>query len=178
MKPGRAQVNGIEMFYEIDGPGAIGLSMGGNILLHLATKQPDRIEAMVVVSATMYFPEQARAIMRQVAVENQPPGEWEVMRKRHNLGDEQIVALREWQRGMKGSDDDLNFTPPPLARITASTLIVYGDRDFLYPVGMAVEMYRAIPRSALWVVPNGGHGPIFLDAKAQFIETTLAFFRN
>ena len=75
MKPGRAQVNGIEMFYEIDGPGAIGLSMGGNILLHLATKQPDRIEAMVVVSATMYFPEQARAIMRQVAVENQPPGE-------------------------------------------------------------------------------------------------------
>ena len=95
------------MFYEIDGPGAIGLSMGGNILLHLATKQPDRIEAMVVVSATMYFPEQARAIMRQVAVENQPPGEWEVMRKRHNLGDEQIVALREWQRGMKDSYDDM-----------------------------------------------------------------------
>jgi pimeloyl-ACP methyl ester carboxylesterase len=106
------------------------------------------------------------------------PEKWEVMRKRHNLGDEQIVALREWQRGMKDSYDDTNFTPPPLARITASTLIVYGDRDFLYPVGMAVEMYRAIPRSALWVVPNGGHGPIFLDAKAQFIETTLAFFRN
>src|ERR1039458_2604010 len=55
MKPGRAQVNGIEMFYEIDGSGAIGLSMGGNILLHLATMQPDRIEAMVVVSATIVF---------------------------------------------------------------------------------------------------------------------------
>src|ERR1035441_8229147 len=55
----------------------------------------------------LYFPEQARAIMRQVAVENQPPGEWEVMRKRHKLGDEQIVALREWQRGMKDSYDDM-----------------------------------------------------------------------
>jgi pimeloyl-ACP methyl ester carboxylesterase len=36
------------------------LSMGGNILLHRATLQPERIEAVVVVSATMYFPEQAR----------------------------------------------------------------------------------------------------------------------
>jgi pimeloyl-ACP methyl ester carboxylesterase len=156
---------------------AIGLSMGGNILLHMATLQPDRIEAMVLVSATMYFPEQARAIMRQVPVENQPPAEWESMRKRHKLDDEQIVALWEWQRGMKDSYEDMNFTPPSLARIKASTLIVYGDRDFLYPVEMAVNMYRAIPGSALWVVPNGGHGPVFLDAAAQFVQTALTFFR-
>jgi pimeloyl-ACP methyl ester carboxylesterase len=57
-------------------------------------------------------------------------------------------------------------------------LIVYGDRDFLYPVEMAVEMYRAIPQSALWVVPNGGHGPIFFDAAPQFAQTALAFFRS
>jgi hypothetical protein len=43
--------------------------MGGNILPHMATIEPERIEAMVVVSATVYFPEQARAIMRQVPVE-------------------------------------------------------------------------------------------------------------
>lgn len=155
---------------------AMGLSMGGNILLHMATLDPDRIEAMVLVSATMYFPEQARKIMRQV--ENQTAAEWATMRKRHKLGDEQIVALWEWQRGMKDSYDDMNFTPPSLHRITASTLIVYGDRDFIYPVEMGVEMYRAIPRSALWVVPNGGHGPVFLGAAAQFIETSLAFFRK
>ena len=53
---------------------AIGLSMGGNILLHMATIAPSRIEAMVVVSATMYFPEGARAIMRQIPeAQNQPP---------------------------------------------------------------------------------------------------------
>jgi len=157
---------------------AIGLSMGGNILLHMATLQPDRIEAMVVVSATMYFPEQARAVMRQVLVENQPQKEWDTMRKRHKLGDEQIIALWQWAREMADSYDDMNFTPPILSRITAATLIVYGDRDFLYPVEMAVEMYRAIPRSALWVVPNGGHGPVFLNAAAQFVQTALAFFRQ
>jgi pimeloyl-ACP methyl ester carboxylesterase len=156
---------------------AIGLSFGANTLLHMATMQPDRIEAMILVSAAMYFPEQARAIMRQVPIEGQPPEEWVAMRQRHKLGDEQIVALWEWQRGMKDSYDDMNFTPPSLSRITASTLIVYGDRDPLYPVEMAVEMYRAIPRSALCVVPNGGHLPVFLDATDQFVQTTLAFFR-
>ncbi len=157
---------------------AIGISMGGNILLHMATLQPDRIESMVVVSATMYFPEQARAVMRRVSVENQPPSEWEAMRKRHQHGDDQIVALWEWQRGLSLSYTDMNFTPPSLSRITASTLIVYGDRDFLYPIEMAVEMYRAIPKSALWVIPNGGHGPVFLDAAKHFADTALAFLRT
>ena len=156
---------------------AIGLSMGANMLLHMATLAPDRIEAMVVVSAAMYFPESAQTIMAQVPVENQPAKEWEAMRKRHKLGDDQIVALWQWQRGMKDSYDDMNFTPPLLARIKAPTLIVYGDRDFLYPVEMALEMYRTIPKSALWVVPNGGHGPVFMDAAPQFVQTTLSFFR-
>jgi pimeloyl-ACP methyl ester carboxylesterase len=158
---------------------AIGMSMGGNILLHMATQQPERIDAMVLVSATMYFPEQARTIMRQVpAAASQPAGEWETMRKRHKLGDEQIEALWDWQRGMNDSYDDMNFTPPVLSRITAPTLIVYGDRDPLYPVEMAVEMYRAIPKSALWVVPNAGHGPIFFEAAAQFARNSLDFFRK
>jgi pimeloyl-ACP methyl ester carboxylesterase len=173
----------LDMFSLLDQLGiqrcrAIGISMGGNILLHMATMQPERIAAMVTVSSTMYFPEQARSIMRQIPVENQPPGEWETMRKRHTLGDDQIVALWEWQRGMSASYDDMNFTPPSLSRITAPTLIVYGDRDFLYPIEMGVEMYRAIPKSALWVIPNGGHGPVFMDAAAYFAQTALSFLRN
>jgi len=157
---------------------AIGLSMGGNILLHMATLQPDRIEAMVVVSSTMYFPEQARAIMRHVPIDNQPPKEWETMRKRHKHGDGQIMAIWEWLRDMADSHDDMNFTPPSLARITARTLVVYGDRDFLYPIEMAVDMYRAIPQSTLWVVPKGGHGPVFLDAAPLFVKTAMAFLRG
>jgi pimeloyl-ACP methyl ester carboxylesterase len=157
---------------------AIGLSMGGNILLHMATLQPDRIEAMIIVSSTMYFPEQARAIMRQVAIDNQPPKEWDTMRKRHKHGDEQIMGIWEWLRGMADSHDDMDFTPPSLSRITAQTLIVSGDRDFLYPIEMAVDMYRAIPQSTLWVVPKGGHGPVFLDAAPLFVKTALSFLRG
>src|SRR5437660_3385370 len=42
----------------------LGVSGGGNVLLHMATKQPERVKAMVLVSATSYFPAQARPIMR------------------------------------------------------------------------------------------------------------------
>jgi len=157
---------------------AIGLSMGGNILLHMATMQPDRIEAMVLVSATMYFPAQARRIMSEVPTSaNQPAEAWAAMRKSHKLGDQQIAALWNWTREMKDSHDDMNFTPPSLSRIRARTLIVYGDRDPLYPVEMAVDMYRAIPGSALWIVPNRGHGPVFSKDATQFAETALAFLR-
>jgi pimeloyl-ACP methyl ester carboxylesterase len=82
---------------------AIGVSMDGNILLHMATLQSERIEAMVVVSATMYFPEQARAIMLAFPVEDQPESKWETMRRRHKHGDAQIVALWEQCLALKDS---------------------------------------------------------------------------
>lgn len=104
-----------------------------------------------------------------------PPEEMRALRGRHARGDEQIAALWEQQRRFADSFDDMAFTPPQLSRIQARTLIVYGDRDPLYPVEMAVEMYRAIPRSALWVVPGGGHGPIFGDAAGPFVRSALDF---
>ena len=69
------------------------------------------------------------------------------------------------------------YSPPYLATITARTLIVHGDRDPIYPVRLALEMYEAIPRSYLWVIPNGEHGTIFMMAE-RFNETALAFLRG
>jgi len=157
---------------------AIGMSMGGNTLLHVATQEPDRIDAMVLVSATPYFPEQARAIMRTISPDDRPPEEWRALRERHVHGDDQIRALFEAQRGLADSDDDMCFTPQELGGIRARTLVVYGDRDPLYPVELGVELYRAIPGAALWVVPGGGHGPIFLEAAELFARTALAFLEK
>ncbi|HUI27352.1 MAG TPA: alpha/beta hydrolase [Candidatus Kryptonia bacterium] len=157
---------------------AIGLSAGGNTLLHMATQQPTRIEAMVVVSATTYFPSQARAIMAQMTIETRTDEEWQVMRQRHRHGDEQIRALWRQANAFKDSYDDMNFTPPYLSTIAARTLIVHGDRDPFYPVSLALEMYGAIPGSYLWIVPNGGHGPIFGDIGTQFVDTALRFLRG
>lgn len=157
---------------------AIGVSLGAKTLLHMATQQPGRVEAMVLVSATPYFPEQARALMRQLSSANHSEAEWQQMRQWHKRGDEQIKKLWALMSALENSYEDMNFTPPYLSTITARTLIVHGDRDPLYPVNLAMEMYQAIPRSYLWIVPNGGHGPIFGDLTGHFVETALAFLRN
>lgn len=54
----------------------------------------------------------------------------------------------------------MSFTPEELSRIQARTLLVVGDRDTLVPLELALEMYRAIPNAALWVVPREGHSPV------------------
>lgn len=156
---------------------AIGVSAGGKTLLHMATQQPARIEAMVLVSAAPYFPEQARALMSQMTPDNRSDEEWQLMRQWHQHGDAQIRAL--WMQGnaFKDSYDDMNFTPPYLSTITARTLIVHGDRDPIYPVSLALEIYQAIPRSYLWVIPNGEHGTIF-NMIERFNETAMAFLRG
>ncbi len=96
----------------------VGISAGGVTLLHLAAKQPERVKAMVIVSATPYFPARAR------------------------------------------------------------TMIIQGDRDPLYPVEISSEMAKATPNSALWIVPNAGHGPVIGERWLEFIETAAAFLRG
>jgi pimeloyl-ACP methyl ester carboxylesterase len=152
---------------------AIGLSMGAKTLLHMATQQPDRIDAMVLVSATPYFPAPARAAMAQLSVDAFSDADWAAQRLRHVHGDDQIRTLFDQMRGLTDHHDDMAFTPPLLATIAARTLIVHGDRDPLYPVELALEMYRAIPSAALWVVPNGGHGPIFGGQAAEFVRIAV-----
>jgi pimeloyl-ACP methyl ester carboxylesterase len=152
----------------------MGISTGGMTLIHMATQQPARVEAMVLIGATIYFPEPAREIMRKTTVESLTPQDYERMRRVHKHGDEQIRMLRQQFHGFKDSYDDMNFTGPYLSTITARTLIVHGDRDAFFPVAIPVEMYQSIPRSALWIIPNGGHVPIN-DPKVPFVTTALEF---
>ncbi len=153
---------------------AIGLSTGGETLLHMATQKPTRVEAMVLISAASYWPEEQRDFFRQLKAE-----EWmDYMRKHHVYGDEQIRALLDQLHNFKDSYDDMNFTPPYLSTITAKTLIVNGDRDPLVPISIPAEMYASIPNAYLWIVPNGGHVPI-TDARAEpFTQTALDFLQD
>lgn len=164
----------------LDHPGigsfqGIGASGGGNILLHLATQQPERVKAIVLMSAVSYYPEQARKIMRSYTGEQVSDEERRRLQQRHACGDEQLQELFRLGRAFAEQYDDMNFTPPYLATITARTLLIFGDRDPFYPVSIALDMYNAIARSYLWIVPNGGHVP---DLNAPFVASVLPFLRG
>lgn len=157
---------------------AVGLSGGGIVLLHMATQQPERMEAMVPISAPPYFPPQARAIQRQFSLESLGEAEKKALRERSRSGDQQIQWLMEQTRLMADSSDDVNLMPAQLGSIKARTLIVFGDRDPLYPVRIACDLRESIPRSSLWVVPNGGHGPVFGPHATRFADIAISFLRG
>lgn len=181
-KPFRHDDAAVDIFALLDHLGirtckGVGISAGGNVLLHMATKQPDRMTSMVLVSATPYFPAQARTIMSQYG-DNLPEEQWEILRRRHPGGDAQVKAILACTKSFATSYDDLNFTPPLLSTIKARTFIIQGDRDPLYPVEISVEMYKSIPNSRLWIVPNAGHGPVIGNRWHEFIQTSSAFLQE
>ncbi len=153
---------------------AMGISTGGMTLIHMATRQPSRVEAMALIGATIYFPEQARVILRSATPERLTPEVLERRRQIHTRGDDQIRELQQQFHDFKDSYDDMNFTKPYLSTITARTLIVHGDRDQFFPVEIPLEMYRSIPAASLWIIPQGGHVPIF-DPAVPFVPTALKF---
>jgi len=157
----------------IDRAKVIGLSGGGITALHMATISPERIEAMVVVSAPAAFPEQARATQRAYRETMLPDEERDRLRARHPRAGQLETLFAQVRAMADGNDPD--FTRDRLAAIAADTLIVFGDRDPLYPVRLAIDLREAIPRSWLWVVPNGGHGPVFGREAPLFVETATAF---
>ena len=156
---------------------AIGLSMGAKTLLHLATALPARIDTMVLVSATPRFPDSLRAAAAQFtpeAFDRLSEGELDTLRRRHVHGDGQLRALYAMTRSFATSEGDMAFTPDLLGQISARTLIVHGDRDPLYPIEMALELFRGIPRSSLWIVPNAAHGPVFGPLAPEFARLAIA----
>jgi len=181
-KPFRFDDAAADMFALLDHLGiasfkGVGISAGGNTLLHMATKQPDRVQAMALVSASPYFPPQARHIMREYS-KNLPDSEWDRLRKSHPGGDQQIKALLASIVAFADTYDDLNFTLPLLSTIKACTLIIQGDRDPFFPVELSVEMTRAIPNSSLWIIPDGGHGPVIGERWPEFIRVAAAFLQK
>ncbi|BAV08508.1 Pimeloyl-ACP methyl ester carboxylesterase [Filimonas lacunae] len=159
---------GIDQFY------AMGMSTGGMILLHMATNQPKRIEAMVLISATSHFPNQARIIMRRASFNTMPQQVVEMYRECAKRGDEQIQQLITQFNAFHDNYDDMNFKPQDLAAITARTLVIHGDRDNFFPVEIPISLHRSIQDSTLWIIPGGDHVPIF-DTTIPFTTTALQF---
>ena len=154
---------------------ALGFSAGSMTLLHMATMQPDRVEAMVLVGAGTYFSVDCREYLGGISAESTPEAQWQALRALHRHGDEQIGALLDQLGGFKDVYGDVAFTPPLLATIRARTLLIQGDQDRCFPTTMIVDMHAAIPGARLWVIPNAGHWPVAPDLQDQFTRTVLSF---
>lgn len=153
---------------------AMGISTGGMTLLHMAIAQPDRIEAMVLISATTHFPDQARAIMRGASLDRMPAPVQQMYRACATRGEQQVRDLIAQFNALADTDDDMNLTAANLSAITGRTLVVHGDRDRFFPTAVAERLHQGIPGASLWIIPGGEHAPLY-DAGVPFTARALQF---
>lgn len=164
---------------------AIGHSAGGNTLVHMATQQPARVEAMVLIAGGHRLLSSARKYVRDTSAYEGLSDAQRAARLRVQPGGEaQIRSLLNALRGLADDYDDMSFTPERLSQICARALLVWGDHDPYYPIEVAIELYQAIPNAAHWVVPFQGHVPLWPEwggspqAAADFPAVVTRFLND
>ncbi|MDX1592273.1 MAG: alpha/beta fold hydrolase, partial [Balneolaceae bacterium] len=140
---------------------AIGYSAGGITLFHMATIDPDRIDAMVIVSAPHQLVKED--ILAYPVYENHPPQVHSYWQDVHPGGEAQVSKLIEGFHAVAEMTAEMSLSPEQLAAIEARTLYVGGDRDPLVPLPIVIEMYESVPDISLWILPEQGHSPIWPD---------------
>lgn len=138
---------------------AIGFSGGGIVLLHMAALDPERMEAMAVVSAPHVH--SRSAILEFPSFEDQPEQVREYWLEIHPGGETQVRRLIASFHGLGAAVEKIDIPAEQLATIETRTLIVLGDRDAWVPVPVVLEMYQAMPSAALWIIPMQGHFAIW-----------------
>ncbi len=149
----------------------LGWSDGGVVGLDLAIHHPELVKKLVVVG-THFYPsvtevkrefeptaDSIPAFVREAYERSSPDGVayWPLMFAR---------MLEMWKT-------QPNFTKEELGSIRAATFVVAGDKDMVSPE-KTVELWRSIPDSRLWILPDGDHGLIFNRA-AEFHAAVDAF---
>ena len=140
---------------------AIGHSAGGNTLVHMATQQPARMEAMVLIAGGHRLPQSARQYGRELTFDSLPEPARNALVRAHPGGEAQVRSLFDIVHVILDDHEDMRFASERISQIRARTLLVWGNRDPWYPIEVAVELYQASPDAVLWVVPSQGHFPLW-----------------
>lgn len=150
----------------------VGHSMGGRIAAELAADAPARVERLVLVNAALFAAGGERA--RRLPVWGLA-GSW-----RSTAPDFlpllALDALRTDPRAFWRAAIELLTTDAEakLPRVSAPTLLVWGERDTLVPPAVGERIARLLPRAELVSIPGAGHNPMW-ERAAVFNELLLGF---
>jgi pimeloyl-ACP methyl ester carboxylesterase len=105
------------------------------------------------------------------------PGVWEHERQHYEAAKNQVRRTEQenndWKLFLLDWEQP-NISLSALQVIHCPSLIICGDHDMI-AVEHTVQIFRAIPRAELWVVPNSGHATLIEHAD-DFNQNVDAFF--
>jgi 2-succinyl-6-hydroxy-2,4-cyclohexadiene-1-carboxylate synthase len=184
----------------IDGASVLGYSMGGRLALFLSTVAPERIRALILVSASPGFrhPAERRARAAQDAdladaIERDGVAAFVDRWERHPIFATQAALphavrahlraqrLQHTARGLANSLRGMGQGAQPplydlLPRLRIPTFLVVGALDAGYCT-LGHEMRRLIPGARLAVVPEAGHA-VHLEQPEAFRRLVLEFLEE
>jgi pimeloyl-ACP methyl ester carboxylesterase len=160
----------------------VGHSHGGRVAIVLATEERERVERLLLVDAAGIRPKRTWRYRRRVAVAKLgraaaavagPPGKRLQERMRARVASRDYLEASETMRGTFRAVIAEDLTDR-LARISAPTLLVWGDHDDDTPLWMAHRMEELIPDAGLVVLEGAGHYS-YADAPGQFAVVARRF---
>ena len=145
----------------IERAAVLGHSMGGGVALELAVNHPDRVSAIVPISASVEqgrdAPGSARPVNLRDLVDHAHRAGLRGLQGRVRAPVSAPGAVRRVPHVASGMDSDFaGWTDEQLAGISCPVLIVQGDNDFT-TVAHAGVMLAKIPNSTLAVIPATTH---------------------
>ena len=149
----------------------IGHSMGGYIAIDLAARFPHMVDRLVLVSAAVQVATDPSRITHEAA-------------RKFNL---------RWLKSLPLIFPDVWFCKPQsimsamqimlrtnlqerLARITAPTLLLWGDEDPMVPIEQGYALARHVPCQEMVVIESAGHHPMWEQPEA-FNQEVIHFLR-
>ncbi|MBV9818164.1 MAG: alpha/beta hydrolase [Solirubrobacterales bacterium] len=162
-------------------PSIVGHSNGARVAIHLAAHHPERVDKLVLVDAAGIRAKRSLGYYRRVATAKTAkhaarhlgaPGRALQERVMARVASSDYAAAGELRPTLvRLVNEDLT---PLLARIAASTLLIWGERDLDTPLCDGRTMERLIPDAGLVVFPGAGHYS-YLDQPRRFARVTSHF---
>jgi pimeloyl-ACP methyl ester carboxylesterase len=153
----------------------VGHSHGGRVSIAIAADRPERVGRLLLVDSAGLRPKRGWQYRRRVAVAKLGrvaaklggrPGRRLQERLRERVASRDYLEASEAMRGTFRAVIAADLSDR-LPRITAPTLLVWGDRDDDTPLWMANRMEELIPDAGLVVLEGAGHYS-YADSPGQF----------
>ena len=163
----------------------VGLSMGGRIARNFALKHAERVRSLTLANTSPGFdalspeevlkflderrnrtPESTRSLLGSRAF---PGAQEALLASFHALRNDSYLKTLE---ASVAQDRDA-----PLEKLAVPTLVITGDEDRVYPVGLVQRMAQRIPNAELVVLEACGHLSN-LEQPERFNEVLLDFLRR
>jgi pimeloyl-ACP methyl ester carboxylesterase len=139
----------------------LGFSLGGTVAVQLALDHPDRVGRLIPVSVSFasdgYHQEISDPARHVTSTRMPTEKDFRQMREAYTrVAPDPAHFDMFWAKVGQAANGFKGWTPGELGNITAPTLLVFGDHDFVR-LEHAVQVHTLIPGAQLAVLPGATH---------------------